>query len=312
MSKEMQTRPLVTVIINCLNADRYMREAIESVYQQTYTHWEIVLWDNASTDSTREIAESFDDKLSVFSGSETIPLYAARNKALEKARGQLIAFLDSDDVWQPHKLEKQVSLFEEDDALSLVYTNYLKDNLQTKRIKKSFKRIQPENNVFEAFTKKYPICISTTMIRKDAACEQGCFFDSRFNLCGDYDAFMRVLYQGKARYIHEPLVVYKIHEAMCSQRHQNDFAGEMEMVRDNMKVLDSHFALTHPKAYEYLCALPEYMRSLSFMREGAMQKARTRMAPYKTLSSKYLLTYLGTFVSPRFWAYCRKVKGELL
>ena len=113
----------VSVIMNCLNCSKYLREAIDSVYAQTYKNWEIIFWDNASTDNSAEIAKSYDEKLRYFRGEKTVPLYAARNLALKQAKGKYIAFLDCDDYWLPQKLERQVEIFESDKNIGLVYSN---------------------------------------------------------------------------------------------------------------------------------------------------------------------------------------------
>ena len=101
----------VSVIINCLNGERYLGEAIDSVYDQTFKNWEIIFWDNASLDNSAKIAASYDSKIKIFKSNKTESLGKARNNAIKKATGDLIAFLDADDKWAPRKLEKQVYLF---------------------------------------------------------------------------------------------------------------------------------------------------------------------------------------------------------
>ncbi len=120
--------PLISVIMNCLNCAKYLKEAIDSVYAQTYTNWEIIFWDNASTDRSAEIARSYDGRLRYFRGSETVPLGEARNRALEQARGEFIAFLDCDDLWMPQKLEKQLPLFD-DPEVGLVFSDSIIFNM---------------------------------------------------------------------------------------------------------------------------------------------------------------------------------------
>ena len=105
---ENKYQPLVSVIMNCYNGEKYLREAIDSVYAQTYKNWEIIFWDNASTDTSAEITNTYDSKLRYFKGEKTIALGAARNKALEKCSGEYISFLDVDDMWIEEKLELQV------------------------------------------------------------------------------------------------------------------------------------------------------------------------------------------------------------
>ena len=110
--------------MNCLNCEKYVREAIDSVYAQTYPDWEIIFWDNASLDSSGEIAKSYDERLKYFRGDKTIPLGRARNLAIEKAKGEYIAFLDCDDMWLSDKLEKQVEIFETNPDIMFVFSNY--------------------------------------------------------------------------------------------------------------------------------------------------------------------------------------------
>jgi glycosyltransferase involved in cell wall biosynthesis len=100
-----------------------LREAIDSVYAQTYDDWEIVFWDNQSTDDSAKIAKSYDERLRYFLGTEFLPLGAARNIALQQCRGEFIAYLDCDDVWTPDRLEKQIAVFRNNPYCALVYAD---------------------------------------------------------------------------------------------------------------------------------------------------------------------------------------------
>ena len=86
---ESQT-PLVSIILNCYNGAKYLEEAIDSIYAQTYSNWEIIFWDNASTDESASIAKSYDDRLKYHQALETTPLGAARDLALKKITGKLL------------------------------------------------------------------------------------------------------------------------------------------------------------------------------------------------------------------------------
>ena len=98
----MEHSPLISIIINCFNGERFLREAIDSVIAQTYSNWELIFWDNQSTDSTANIVRSYhDDRIRYFYAPEHTSLGEARNLALEKANGVYIGFLDSDDKWLP-------------------------------------------------------------------------------------------------------------------------------------------------------------------------------------------------------------------
>jgi glycosyltransferase involved in cell wall biosynthesis len=96
----MNDAPLVSVIMNCYNSDRYLKEAIQSVIDQTYQNWEIVFWDNRSTDQSAIIVTSFNDsRIKYFLADEHTGLGKARNAALAKSTGEYVSFLDCDDIW---------------------------------------------------------------------------------------------------------------------------------------------------------------------------------------------------------------------
>ena len=86
----MQTPPLVSVVINCYNGEKFLKNAIDSIYVQTYKHWEIIFWDNASTDQSANIALSYGEKLHYFKSETTKPLYEARSLAVKKAKGDFL------------------------------------------------------------------------------------------------------------------------------------------------------------------------------------------------------------------------------
>jgi glycosyltransferase involved in cell wall biosynthesis len=115
------------VIIIFLNAERFLREAIESVRSQTYANWELLLVDDGSTDPStemaRRLAAEFPERVRYLEhgGHQNRGMSAARNLGLRHARGSYVAFLDSDDVWVPHKLEEQVAVLEDHPEAGMVY-----------------------------------------------------------------------------------------------------------------------------------------------------------------------------------------------
>ena len=108
---------LVSVIINCYNSESYLKETLDSVLKQTYKNLEIIVWDNKSTDNTASIVKNFKDtRIKYFLSQKHTFLGEARNMAIQQSSGKLISFIDSDDIWLPTKLEKQVQLFDQDDV----------------------------------------------------------------------------------------------------------------------------------------------------------------------------------------------------
>ena len=104
----MNNEPLVSVIMNCYNGASFIKKSISSVINQNYKNWEIIFWDNRSTDDTYlEICKFSDTRIKYYLAEKHTTLYQARNYAIEKANGDFYAFLDVDDWWDQNKLNKQ-------------------------------------------------------------------------------------------------------------------------------------------------------------------------------------------------------------
>lgn len=115
---------LVSIVMPSYNTAEYIAASIGSVLAQTYTDWELLIVDDCSTDQTIEIVRAFDDpRIRLFKNKKNSGAAVSRNTALRQARGKWIAFLDSDDVWLPEKLEKQVA-FMEKNGYAFTFTDY--------------------------------------------------------------------------------------------------------------------------------------------------------------------------------------------
>ena len=118
---------LVSVIVNCHNGEKYLKRCINSVINQTYKKFEIIFWDNCSTDKSLEIIKNFkDSRIKVFSSKIYKKLYSARNLAIKKAKGDIITFLDTDDLWEKNKLLNQYKTLIKKNNFTMIYSNYYK------------------------------------------------------------------------------------------------------------------------------------------------------------------------------------------
>src|SRR2546422_7731236 len=123
----MSSKPLVSVIIIFLDAERFLQEAIESVFAQTYNHWELLLVDDGSTDASTALAWQYVTQAPgkvrylEHAGHQNRGMSASRNLGIKNAKGEYISFLDADDVWLPHKLEQQVAIMDSQPAAAMVY-----------------------------------------------------------------------------------------------------------------------------------------------------------------------------------------------
>mgnify|MGYP000976202487 CR=1 FL=1 len=138
-------KPLVSIITPMYNSEFVIADTIESVLEQTYSNWEFIIVDDLSTDNSLAVVKEYcnkDERIKLLSLEENSGTAIARNKAISEAKGCFIAFLDSDDLWKPKKLEKQISFMIENDY-AITSTNYeqLTENNKVKRIIKTREKI---------------------------------------------------------------------------------------------------------------------------------------------------------------------------
>ena len=115
---------LVSIIMPSYNTGKFIKETINSVLNQTYNNWELIIVDDCSTDDTEEIVNAIkDNRIKFLKNSTNSGAAISRNKAIKEAKGKWIAFLDSDDLWKKEKLEKQIRFMEEN-HYDFSYTNY--------------------------------------------------------------------------------------------------------------------------------------------------------------------------------------------
>ena len=117
---------LVSIIMPSYNTAQYIAKTIQSVIRQTYTNWELLIVDDCSTDNTEEIVASYatDSRIRWMKNDLNCGAAMSRNRALREARGKWIAFLDSDDLWEPQKLERQLAFMREN-GYAFSYTDYM-------------------------------------------------------------------------------------------------------------------------------------------------------------------------------------------
>ena len=221
--------PLVSVIMNCYNGEKYVRQAIDSVYGQTYKNWEIIFWDNASTDDSLIIAKLYNDgKLKYYSASENTTLGVARNAAIGKANGKLIAFLDVDDYWEESKLELQVPLFKRENVGAVCGNYWIESELDNKRDCK----ILSKNNLSRGFVmdrllSNYFVGNLTLVIRKEALIELTGPINTKYPIIADFDLVLRVASSWEMDYVADVVATYRRHEGNLTTRDEVGHAHQM-------------------------------------------------------------------------------------
>jgi glycosyltransferase involved in cell wall biosynthesis len=277
--------------MNCLNGEKYLEESILSVYAQTYPHWEIIFWDNASTDRSAEIAKSHDSRLRYFRGSETISLGAARNEALKRARGEFIGFLDCDDLWMPEKLEKQLPLFE-DPEVGLVYSDVMNFNDAGDECRVYYRLAHFQGRCFDKLIKCYFLSMPSVLIRTKALKRQKEWFDPRFELISELDLFTRIAYSWKIDICRGVLAKYRVHGQSDTWMKEEIGFHEKEVLRAKYSDLWPEFAAVYSSVMK---AGTDYTKALYLWKTGRADAGRRCLIPSLFRNPRSLLLYAASF-----------------
>ena len=205
--------PRVSVIIPTYNRADLIGETVESVLSQTFDDFEIIIVDDGSTDSTREVVRGFDGPIK-YIYQENQGVSCARNRGFEASRGDYICFLDSDDVWSPRMLEREVSLLDSNSDLGFVYSDYQFVNRDGEMLPKpAVFRAHPlrRGRIFRFLVYFDFIIFSTVLARRDCINKVG-LFDPSFEAAQDLDWLLRMTSVYETDYVSEQLCLYRKHD----------------------------------------------------------------------------------------------------
>lgn len=228
--------PTVSVIIPCYNGERYIREAVDSALDQTHSTVQVIVVNDGSTDRTAAILDEFGDRITIVNQPNR-GLASARNAALPVARGEWLAFLDADDCWVAHKLERQLQLA--DDAVDLIYTDRVNvgDRGGLPELHSELFSLYEGDVFFDLLAIGNVITASSVLMRRAAFIKLGGFFLGAPGT-EDWDLWVRVAAHGTIRVCREPLVFYRLH---CSNMSRTD--SRMRTSR----IAVTRRALEHPR-----------------------------------------------------------------
>ena len=282
--------PLVSIIMNCFNSDTYLKEAIESVYSQTYKNWEIIFWDNASNDNSPAIAKSYDNKLKYFFAEENTNLGTARKLAMRKASGKYIAFLDCDDLFLEEKLENQVSFMEENDYVmsygSTILINESGEKIRTRRVKNT------SGYIFDALLNHYEIFMQSVMIRKSLLEKEALYFDKKLIYNPDYNLFMKIASKHKIGVLRDYLIKYRFSPNSLSNNTTSIASIEMRHTLDEIFMKSPELKLAYKKESKAAYDKAQYYEVVSAIYKKDKILARKELERIMFSKIEYLILYL--------------------
>ena len=222
IAKPENATPAVSIVIPAYNAMAYLQETLDSVWEQTFTDFEVIVVDDGSTDCIQEWFETtpLDSRLRLIS-QENQGSAGARNTGIQESRADYVAFLDADDLWAPTKLERQMNALERSPDAALVYTWSTLTNaagVPTGRIFKS----DAQGQVWaDLILNNFVGCGSTPVVKRSYIQTLGAFDQSLGSAVEDWEMWLRLALKHPFLVVSEPLVKYRQHEISASRNWRN-------------------------------------------------------------------------------------------
>ncbi|MBI3013693.1 MAG: glycosyltransferase [Candidatus Tectomicrobia bacterium] len=277
--------PQVSVVIPTYNRRHFLPEAVASVRRQTYRDWELIIVDDGSEDGTREMLEKLGGPVRLLF-TEHRGVSAARNRGLAEARGKYIAYLDSDDLWHPHKLQIQVEYMEAHPAAVVTYTDeiWIRRGVRVNQKKKHRKY---SGDIF-AFC--LPLCIvslSSALLRRDVLVELG-GFDETLPACEDYDLWLRLARMYPFHFEPRPLITKR-------GGHPDQLSRSLwGLDRFRVQSLDKFLTARLLTAEQREQTIRELQRKCRILIQGSLKRGQWEKAEiYEALSRKWQLSREG-------------------
>jgi len=292
--------PLVSIIMNCLNGERFLRQAIDSIYDQTHQDFEIIFFDNASTDGSAEIALAYDHRLKYHRADKVMSLGKARGEALSMAEGEWIAFLDVDDYWYPNKTARQLEVLQDTDHV-LCYSGILEKSYEGELIRKVFPKYRSGNQFPEQLS-QFDINMVTAMVRRSALDLNDLSFDPTIIASEEYDLFVRLSTKGTFCSVPEILGVWRIGKDTLTNKAIEFWWKDRSLTLDNL-LKENPLILEEYGRYIFLArARCMYYRACWHMSLGDQLRARSFLKEAALISPIYWFLFFASF-SEKFWRF---------
>jgi glycosyltransferase involved in cell wall biosynthesis len=306
----MNKEPLVSVIVNCYNGEKYLNEALDSIYAQTYENWEIIFFDNKSTDGSAKIANEYDDRLQYVYNEINVPLGEARKQALTYATGDWICFLDVDDSWYKGKLEFQVREIQSRPDIDVIYCGIEEISSDGTQIRLDIPRRNGYVTI-EDLLIDYDLNIVTPMIKMEFLLKNQLSFDSRIHASEEYNLFMRIAVKGKIFASQNIQGRYRVYENSLTNKSIDKWYTERMQTLSQCISMDEE--LLNRSALHIRAAINRalYYKSRFLFSIGEYRESRQCMNVIKFDSVYYFLLFISSF-NASVWNFIHRKNVKLI
>lgn len=210
--------PKVSVLMPVYNSEAYIAEAIDSIINQSFEDWELIIIDDGSTDKSESIVKSYtDNRITFLKNPENKGIIYTRNRLFDKAKGEYMAIFDSDDISYPERLKKQVNFLDQNPEYAFCGTWGKTIDVDGKFLRNM--NLANKHDYIKCWLLFSNSFIqSSIMIRKNVLDKNGLRYDEGFPVTGDYEFWARLIQYGKAENLKEYLVAYRWHASNISHR----------------------------------------------------------------------------------------------
>lgn len=297
----------VSIIVNCFNGEEYLAEALDSIYAQTEQDWEIIFFDNQSTDRSAEIAQGYGEKLKYHRAEEFVPLGAARQQAVLHACGKWVAFLDTDDRWYTNKLSTQLEGLEDSEYL-FCFSGILEISKDGREIGSSIPNINSGNILGEQL-KQFTINMVTPMFDRKKAQAFGINFDPNITASEEYNVFMRLAAKGPCLVQNVILGEYRIYDGSLTDKKIAKWGYERMYTLDQLVTDNPSICEEYKNEFQLASARGRYYDARYQMSKGNTDEAKKIMQEIAFCDRKYRILK-WTLLIPRVWnlVHSRKIK----
>ncbi|ODS37371.1 hypothetical protein BEH94_07800 [Candidatus Altiarchaeales archaeon WOR_SM1_SCG] len=230
--------PEVTVLMSVYNGEKYLREAIDSILNQTFKDFEFLIVNDGSTDKTAEILKSYDDhRVKIINNKKNIGLTKSLNKGLKVARGKYIARMDADDISMHERLEREIYFLETHQDYAVVGT-FLKILDEDSEVIRHLERPIKDADIREFLNNDNCIPHGSVMVRKACLLDVG-FYDESIARSQDYELWLRLSEKYRLANIPEYLYAWRAHKENIESRYRSEQVGFVEMAKE--KAIERRF-----------------------------------------------------------------------
>jgi glycosyltransferase involved in cell wall biosynthesis len=299
----MSDKPLVSIIMNCYNGEAFLKDAIESVFEQTYDNWEVIFFDNCSTDNSKKIACSYGPKVVYFCSDKLLSLGCARKEAIKYAKGEWIGFLDADDIWYSNKLKDQISLVKNGN-IALIYSGIDNIDITGKIISQS--RPQPrDGHILDALLGHFDINMVTPLINRKFLVDNSLNFNGNIQASEEYNLFLRISAKGIIKSVPDIHGAYRVYYGSLTDKKISYWAIDRLTTLRQLNRENKDLYLYKNRWFISARVHARYYSARYYMSVGNFTKAKNRMLSIRYHRFAYYLLWIFSHF-PSAWELLHK------